>query len=562
MERSSIVIGVWCEQHERETAQEFFELFKTPWEYFTPGHSYSTVISTSVESFPVAAPLLVVYGAGERPVDRLLGMVAGPRDSTGPEIVVGERTLPIYCGLAPCSGGKPLLTTRGSRDSAAVEHIGSNVRTIRVGYDLFAETRYLLTHGQPANHAMIPSLELHIDLLRGWMLDSGIPLVEIPPVPEGYGMTVCLSHDVDFIRLRHHAMDRTMLGFAYRASVGSLNRALAGEIPWSRARKNWGAFLKTPLVLLGAARDPWLEFERYMELERETPSTFFLIPLSKRRAAGIYPEAAVRRTSRYDIDDVVPFIRPLRERGFEVGVHGLEAWSGVGNARREHDRTSRHTGAGKLGIRMHYLMFDADSPRVLEAAGYDYDSTFGYNETPGFRAGTGQAFRFPGTEQLIELPMLIMDTALFSSRRMRLTEAQAWKYCCRILRDIDRFGGALTVNWHMRSLAPERLWESFYRRLLGEIRSRNPWFGTAAAVTAWFRKRRAARFSEIRTEAGQTLVGLDTVEDGLPPLALTLRYREHPESPIRTISRPAVPFTVFPVRGDAPEFTAPSPLLS
>ena len=37
---------------------------------------------------------------------------------------------------------------------------------MRVGYDLFAEVRTLLTTGQPSANAAIPALELHIALLR------------------------------------------------------------------------------------------------------------------------------------------------------------------------------------------------------------------------------------------------------------------------------------------------------------------------------------------------------------------------------------------------------------
>ena len=37
---------------------------------------------------------------------------------------------------------------------------------------------------------------------------------------------------------------------------------------------------------------------------------------------------------------------------------------------------------------MHWLLHDANTPSVLDEAGYAYDSTVGYNETIGYRAGT------------------------------------------------------------------------------------------------------------------------------------------------------------------------------
>jgi hypothetical protein len=57
-----------------------------------------------------------------------------------------------------------------------------------------------------------------------------------------------------------------------------------------------------------------------------------------------------------------------------------------------------------------------------------------------------------------------------------------------------QFGGCLTVNWHDRSLAPERLWEESYLDLLQDLKSQGAWFSTAGQAVSWFRKRRSAVF--------------------------------------------------------------------
>jgi hypothetical protein len=146
---------------------------------------------------------------------------------------------------------------------------------------------------------------------------------------------------------------------------------------------------------------------------------------------------------------------------------------------------------------VHWLYFDVDAPRRLEEAGFDYDSTCGYNETVGYRAGTAQAFRPLGCATLMELPMSIMDSALFSWGRMSLAREQAAQLCDRIVSYARRFGGALVINWHERSLAPERLWGQFYSELLEEVGSGGrAWFATAGEAAEWFRWRRSIRFSE------------------------------------------------------------------
>jgi hypothetical protein len=67
-------------------------------------------------------------------------------------------------------------------------------------------------------------------MLRAWILEEGIPLMEIPPVPAGYNFTVSLTHDIDFIGIRQHKFDHTMLGFLYRSTVGAERNLLRGRI--------------------------------------------------------------------------------------------------------------------------------------------------------------------------------------------------------------------------------------------------------------------------------------------------------------------------------------------
>ena len=47
--------------------------------------------------------------------------------------------------------------------------------------------------------------------------------------------------------------------------------------------RNWAAACKLPFVHLGLAKDFWREFDdRYLELEKGLPSTFFVIPFKDR----------------------------------------------------------------------------------------------------------------------------------------------------------------------------------------------------------------------------------------------------------------------------------------
>lgn len=495
------MIGVLCRQEEQEFVKEFFELFKTPWEFFSEGSDYRTVISTVSGDLKGEASLAVIYSSDGTQFDIQEGITV---DSTAPDqlAIDTDGVLPIYGKLASLRGaGRPLLRSRSGAHVFGLGFSESHGVTLRVGYDLFREVALLLSDGQPIENAPIPTLELHISLLREWIVNAGIPLVEIPPVPWGHEFIACLTHDVDFGGIRRHNLDHTMWGFVYRAVVGSSLALIAGKGSLVRLIKNWTAVLSLPLVYLGLVKDFWDDFDRYTEIEGGLRSTFFLVPFKNTAGDKVQGEFPARRAARYDIDDVREQANNLVMHGCEIGLHGIDAWHNVDSGIKEKNRIMEVTGKKEVGVRIHWLCFDRHSPAILDQAGFDYDSTVGYNETVGYRAGTTQVFRPLGATRLLELPLHIQDTALFYPRRLASTNAQAQELCAGVLNAAERFGGVVTVLWHERSLAPERLWGEFYIQLLQDLRERRAWFGTAEQVVQWFRQRRAITFDDCHLDA-------------------------------------------------------------
>ena len=124
----------------------------------------------------------------------------------------------------------------------------------RIGYDLFGEVRTLLTVGQPPANADMPALELHIAFLRDLITGCGVPLVEIPPVPDGYRFIACLTHDVDHPSIRQHKWDHTVFGFLYRAVFGSLNNVIHGRMARSRSGHELGGGLEATVCSPGPCK--------------------------------------------------------------------------------------------------------------------------------------------------------------------------------------------------------------------------------------------------------------------------------------------------------------------
>jgi hypothetical protein len=179
------------------------------------------------------------------------------------------------------------------------------------------------------------------------------------------------------------------------------------------------------------------------------------------------------------------------------------------------------SGDNEVGVRMHWLYFSMDAPSILEQSGFSYDSSVGYNETVGYRAGTTQVFKPLGVETLLELPLHIMDTALFYPGRMGLTEKEAYEFVNKMMMETHEHGGALTINWHQRSIGPERFWDDFYLRMLGELKAFNGYLCTARQAVKWFKKRRSASFHRIDPSITGVAVRLTAPhEDDTPPLIL------------------------------------------
>ena len=282
------------------------------------------------------------------------------------------------------------------------------------------------------------------------------------------------------------------------------------------------AVAKLPFVYAGLAKDFWREFERYLEIEEGRPSTFFVIPrrgLPGRTRAGSAP---LKRACKYSLSELKSILERITAADGEVAVHGIDSWLDASSGSIEQTEVAKIKGANRGGIRMHWLYFDEHSPAELEAAGFSYDSSVGYNQTVGYRTGTTQVFRPPGAQTLLEVPLHVMDTALFYPDYMNLSEKDAHHLVTNLIGNASHFGGVLTLNWHDRSIAPERLWDEFYRELLSELEATHAWFATAARVVAWFQMRRSATFENVEYANNTVTVRtrLSVIDSTLPQLKI------------------------------------------
>jgi hypothetical protein len=162
--------------------------------------------------------------------------------------------------------------------------------------------------------------------------------------------------------------------------------------------------------------------------------------------------------SGYDlsIKPVHEVISRLKNEGAELGVHpGYYTFNDLHRLGHEVEHICELIDETKVGGRQHFLRWHPRTWHDWEKCGLAYDSTVGFSDHIGFRAGTCVPYRPWSLElnreiNLLEIPLLAMDVTLAYYMRLAPEESVAvllqYAERCRIV------GGVFTLLWHNRSL--------------------------------------------------------------------------------------------------------------
>ena len=285
-----------------------------------------------------------------------------------------------------------------------------------------------------------------------------------PPSWGGAPFAVALTHDVD---VPWKWTRKGVKGAAARAKSDLLNgRVHAG------LRELHG--LAGAAVHKATGTDPYWSFDRILEDERRcgASSTFFLLADHAHEHDGAAVESYERLRPR--------LVETLQDAEAEVGLHGsYSAADDAGRIAREKQRLEELSGPVQ-GQRYHYLRIDPHrNLGSLEAAGFEYDSSLGFGDAVGFRAGIAHPFRpwdFERDEphDLVEVPLAAMDVTLSAERYLALGVDEAEKRLMSLLDWAAEHGGGFAVLWHSEQYDSALLpgWDRLYRRVMEGVRSR------------------------------------------------------------------------------------------
>jgi hypothetical protein len=173
-------------------------------------------------------------------------------------------------------------------------------------------------------------------------------------------------------------------------------------------------------------------------------------------------------------------VETLLEADAEVGLHGsYTSADDVGRLAAE--KQALESLAGFLaGQRYHFLRVDPHRNLApLVDLGFRYDTSLGFADAPGFRAGLAHPFR-PWSEErggplsLVEIPLALMDTTLAEAKYLGLSAREAERPVLALLDWAAARGGAFAILWHTNRFDPATAagWDRLYERILDAVRER------------------------------------------------------------------------------------------
>jgi hypothetical protein len=330
--------------------------------------------------------------------------------------------------------------------------------------------------GAPPADSTTPSLEsLVMDFLatleRSSIKRDGF-FVRKARWPGAAPVAVCLTHDVDNI-----------------------------ERPWGHIEKVKDRFSATDFR---NARKGLISLYDNIDLIRE------------REAAEGFRSSFYLMSAEYQLKKVRASARRLDGKGWEVGLHGdFGTHDSEEEMAKAVKRLTEGVGVRPRGVREHYLRFDfAKSWKVMEGAGFDYDTTVGTNDKLGFKLGLATPFHPPDEDwrplRLLELPLSLMDTTLWGY--LKKTEEEGLEDVRRSMAAVEEVEGLFTLLWHQEAVRM-RGGRVYWKVLRSLGRRKGIFVGSGAVVARWWR----ARGVPLKVSDG----GLVTL-GGRPPKGLAL----------------------------------------
>lgn len=277
---------------------------------------------------------------------------------------------------------------------------------------------------------------------------------------------ICLTHDVDNIDSRNR--------YIFLHNVKSLLTGNKNKLLYN-----------FKVLSLQMFTNQFKQINNYMNLEESygAKSEFYFIQGKKHRFG-----------SRYSLKQAYGELMDIKNKDkFIIGLH-TNFFSFDDSEKIEEEKSLiENCAVVKIkSCRNHYLKFTIpDTWMKLKDAGIKFDTTIGYSDRNGFRAGTSKAFvPFNILKQdivdIYEIPLILMDVSIMEKP---LSFQEKWEEIKLIIDRAKEYIGTASIVWHENVLT-EKEYREMYERILGYIKHCNGEFVTHEDLEEKFNNQR------------------------------------------------------------------------
>ena len=222
--------------------------------------------------------------------------------------------------------------------------------------------------------------------------------------------------------------------------------------------------------------NPWPVYN-LIEMHKKdgTKGTFFFMPRKQPKVSW----------AGYDVIENKEYLQNLgneiKSINGRIGIHYDIDYLKENRMKDDIDRLSSIFDTKIEYGRAHYLVFDITrSFDIYEKAGIKFDSTCSFSDAVGFRFGTSKPFRpynFVENREynVVEIPLIVMDDSLQSSRYVNLTLDEKLEKIKQIIDKVGKYNGTFTFLWHNSSfyVTEWRGWKWLYDEAIKYLKENN-----------------------------------------------------------------------------------------
>lgn len=265
---------------------------------------------------------------------------------------------------------------------------------------------------------------------------------------------VFLTHDVDSINSRDKYV------FLHNAKDLLTNR-----------NKKFSQRLNT--LIKEIVKNQHLQIMNYYDIEKSfgARSEFYFIQGKEHRLG-----------KRYELDKIKPMLDKITAEGWICGIHtNFFSYKDTNSIKEEINSIERVTERKVISCRNHYLRFETPTTwHCLSDAGIRCDSTTGYSDRNGLRAGTIRGFvpfdiNSGELINLYEVPLIVMDGIVMETNA---SLEEKWQQVKKMLELCYEYKGSASVLWHQRMTCYAD-YKEIYIRILQFVKDKGGKFTTS-----------------------------------------------------------------------------------